>query len=216
MWRKLPRLLCKKQYAGGGAKICCYFLSLRHRSVVNARLDIQYRYDDLFAVRPRRAKKNRPRIELAFVEPRNKEYYWNIFRKYHYLSNHFQKSARTFLTFANGRLCGFISYIYFMHPGKEKFWQAHRVVVFPDYQGVGIGRAQMDYTAKALKKEGKTAIITTSSASMIMALKKSPKWACRHFGRSSNGSRTGKIQNIGIKGSTSSARITASFRYIGD
>ena len=159
-------------------------------------------------------KKNRPAIELAFVETRNKEQYWNIFRKYHYLSHTFQKSARTFVVFANGNLCGFASYIYFMHPSKGEKWQAHRIVVLPDYQGVGIGKEIMNYTAEILKKEGKTPIITTSSISMIMALKKQPRWICTRIGRAGKGSRTGLFQNLNVKFSTSHARITAAFRYV--
>lgn len=158
-------------------------------------------------------KKNRPAIELAVFETKQKRAYWEIFRKYHYLSHSFQVGARTFVTFANGQLCGFVSYIYFMHPGKEKLYQAHRIVVLPDYQGVGIARAQMDFVADYLKKEGKTPIITTSNIAMIKCLQKSPKWACTRLGRVSRGSKKGKLQNIGIKGSISASRLTASFRY---
>lgn len=162
-------------------------------------------------------KKNRPPIELTIVETGYKQQYWEIFRKYHYLNHNFQKGARTFVTFANGQLCGFVSYIYFMHPhGAQKLWQAHRVVVLPDYQGVGIARAQLDFTAELLKKEGKIAILTTSNKAMVMALKKSPRWRCTAFGRSKTSGQTGKrhrIGNLGIKGGTSCCRITASFHY---
>lgn len=162
-------------------------------------------------------KKNRPAIELSFVDvkdTRAKEGYWRIFRKYHYLNHSFQKGARVFVTYANGQICGFVSYIYFMHPrGNEKLWQAHRVVVLPDYQGIGIGGAQMNYTAEILAKEGKTAIITSSNMSMVMSLRKDEKWKCTHFGRHRTKSMTGERHNIADKNGSSCKRITASFKY---
>lgn len=162
-------------------------------------------------------KKNRPGIRLDFVDvkdTRAKEFYWRIFRRYHYLSNTFQKGARVFLTFANGELCGFVSYIYFMHPnGTEKLWQAHRVVVLPDYQGIGIGGTQMETTAQILAKEGKVAIITTSNRAMVQALAKKKNWTCTFIGRHNTKSRSGYRHIAGRLNGTCCVRTTASFHY---
>lgn len=73
----------------------------------------------------------------------------------------------------------------------------------------------MNYTANILASENKIPIITTSSISMIMALKNSPLWICTRIGRAGKGSHTGLMQNLNVKFSTSPARITAAFKYKG-
>jgi len=130
------------------------------------------------------------------------------------LNHSFNKAARVFVCEANGNLAGFCAVLPFPHPIKKNAWKEHRSVVFPDYQGVGIGRHFTNYVAELLKKEGKTYISTTSNPAMIFARKNDKKWITTRIGRTSSGS--GKIQNKHIKGSTSCARKTVSFEYIGE
>lgn len=85
--------------------------------------------------------------------------------------------------------------------------------MLPDYQGCGIGGRMTDFIGDLMKKDGKSFISTTSNMAMIHSRKKNPKWITTRIGRTSSGS--GKIQNKHIKGSTSSQRITVSFKYIG-
>ena len=87
-------------------------------------------------------------------------------------------------------------------------------MVFPDYQGIGIGREFTNYVADLLLKENKIFISTTSNPAMISARKKDKKWITTRIGRTSSGS--GRIQNKYKRGSTSCARITVSFEYIGN
>ena len=61
--------------------------------------------------------------------------------------------------------------------------------------------------------QGITYISTTSNPSMIFARKNDTRWVTTRIGRCSSGS--GKIQNKNKKGSTSNARITVSFEYVG-
>lgn len=110
-------------------------------------------------------------------------------------------------------MAGFCGILPFPHPIKKNTWKEHRSVVFPDYQGVGIGRAFTNYVAELLKNEGKIFISTTSNPAMIFARKRDNKWITTRIGRTSSGS--GKIQNKHVKGSTSCARITVSFEYKG-
>lgn len=158
-------------------------------------------------------KKNRPDLKLDIYETKEKEYYWRMFRKYHYLSHTFNKAARVFICTCNGDICGFCAILPFPHPKKKNTWKEHRTVVFPDYQGVGIGTSFTNKIAKMLMCEGKHYISTTSNPSMIFARKNDKNWVTTRVGRTSSGS--GKIQNKNKKGSTSSNRITVSFEYIG-
>ena len=159
-------------------------------------------------------KKNRPPINIEIREVRNnKAEIWRIFSKYHYLSYSFNTAARAFVCYANGNLAGFTSALTFPHPKKKNTMKLHRTVVFPDYQGVGIAGALQNEVAEYLSKNGKTVISTMSHPAMIVAHIRDKKWVMTRHSRSSSGS--GKIQNKYVKGSTSCARITCSFEYIG-
>lgn len=160
-------------------------------------------------------KKNRPSINLEIYKTKEKEYYWRMFRKYHYLSHSFNKAASVYLCACNGEVCGFSAVLPFPHPRKKDCLKEHRTVVLPDYQGVGIGRMFTNYVADIYKKQGKSYISTTSNPSMISARKRDPKWITTRVGRMGNGSKNGLIQNSNKKGTTSNARITVSFEYIG-
>jgi ABC-type lipoprotein export system ATPase subunit len=160
-------------------------------------------------------KKNRPTCRLDIYETKAKDYYWNMFKKYHYLSHSHNNAARVFVATLNGDLCAFTSMLSFPHPKKRGYWRGHRTVVLPDYQGLGLGLKLNNYVCQMLVNEGKGVITTTSNPARIASLKKSPLWVATRFGRASVGGDTGKIQNKHVKGSTSGARITASFEYIG-
>lgn len=154
-------------------------------------------------------KKNRPELKIEIYETENKLQFWEMFRKYHYLSNSFNKAGRVFVALCNGVLCGFIAVLPFPHPRKKNTYRIHRTVVFPDYQGVGIGTALTDYVAELYKKEGKKIIITTNNPAMAHSLVKSRNW------RTTNYARQHKLSpSSSYKGGVSNNRITFSFEYL--
>ena len=162
-------------------------------------------------------KKNRPECKLDIYETKQKDYYWRIFRKYHYLSHSHNNAARVFVATLNGELCAFTSILSFPHPHISNAYRLHRTVVLPDYQGLGIGATLTTYVAQLYKDNGKRVITTTSNPARIAGLKCSKKWIATHVGRNSTNSATGKMQNKKTRKTfTSCARITASFEYIGN
>lgn len=162
-------------------------------------------------------KKNRPAINLEIREIRHdKQKIWGMFAKYHYLNHSFNSAARTFVCYANGHLAAFTSALHFMHPKKKNTVREHRSVVFPDYQGVGIGVALTNAVADYFTRNGKTFITTTSNPAMIVARGKDPRWAMTRRSRAISGSNTGIVQKKFKRGSTSCARITCAFEYIGE
>lgn len=160
-------------------------------------------------------KKNRPACELRIYETKRKQYYWNIFAKYHYLSHLHNNAARVFVATLNGQICGFLSLVH--HLGSVKnLWRVHRLVVLPDYQGIGVARYLLEYIGGLLKTENKRLTITTSSASAISMLKRSNKFSCVRIGRnevnhSKNNGKTGKFS---FASSSSCSRITARFNFV--
>lgn len=160
-------------------------------------------------------KKNRPTCRFDIYEVKNKDYYWSIFRKYHYLSHSHNNVARVFVGTLEGQIAAFTSMLPFPHPKKKGYWKGHRTVVLPDFQGLGLGLLLNNYVSQLFVNEGKNVITTTSNPARIAGLKNSPLWVATHYGRLSKGSGTGMIQNKYKKNSTSSNRITVSFEYIG-
>lgn len=161
-------------------------------------------------------KKNRPVLQISIFKTKQKDRFWNMFRKYHYLNHSFNKSAHVFVGVLNGNVCSFTAVLPFPHPVKKNTWKEHRTVVLPDYQGVGIGSAFTDSIAQIFVNEGKSFITTTSNPALIGSRVRSKKWITTHIGRKSSGSGSGRIQNKNKKNSTSAGRITVSFSYVGE
>lgn len=162
-------------------------------------------------------KKNRPKCELRIYEVKSverKEYYWRIFRRYHYLSHAHNNAARVFVATLDGSLCAFLSYLHMPHPRVKNLKKTHRLVVLPDFQGLGIGVRMSNYIADYVTRQDFRFLTLTNNPAFIHNLNTSPNWRCIRFGRVQPGK--GKIQNIAKKGSTSRARVTASFEYIGN
>lgn len=137
-----------------------------------------------------------------------------MFAKYHYLSHSHNNASDVYVCTVNDDIAGFISTLHFPHPKVKNMRKIHRLVVKPDYQGIGIGNLLLKNISEIYKKKGNRITIVTSAPSLIFSLKKSLNWNCLRKGRVSSGS--GSIHNKNKKGSTSSNRITVSFEYIGN
>jgi len=158
-------------------------------------------------------QKKNPSIKFEIYETKRKTEYWRMFSKYHYLSHSHNNAAKVFLLFVNDELCGFCSVLPFPHPKLKDHWKEHRTVVLPDYQGIGLGNRLSNEVAEIMKTNNKGFISTSSNPAFIVSRAKDPRWIVTRKGRTSSGS--GKIQNKNKKGSTSSNRITVSFKYVG-
>jgi len=92
--------------------------------------------------------------------------------------------------------------------------KVHRLVVLPDYQGIGIGVNLLNFIAEHIKiKYEKTLGITSSITNLKYALSKSNEWSLKRLGRVSSGSGSGSIHNKNVKNSTTANRITYTFEY---
>ena len=86
--------------------------------------------------------------------------------------------------------------------------RSHRLVVLPDYQGIGIGWRLQEFVGDLLSSEGFRYCATTSNPALIAHRQKSNKWRLTGYGR--------KVPNVGIKAlnaTVSSKRLTTSWEY---
>ena len=127
-----------------------------------------------------------------------------MFSKYHYLDAKHNNAANVYICYINDQIAGFISVI--PQPGTVKnLSRIHRLVVLPDYQGIGIGIRMLNDVAQLYKDAGKKISIVTSAPSLLNALNRNDKWRCNQFGKK-GGINFGKIVST-------TNRISASFRY---
>lgn len=126
-------------------------------------------------------KKNRPEIKFEIFQTADKSI-WKMFAKHHYLSHTHNNAANVFIATINHEIAGFISILHL--PNKDpRIKKVHRLVILPDYQGVGFGIKFLNEVGYIYKKENWRYTITTSSPSLINSLKKIKQWRCNSYGR---------------------------------
>jgi ABC-type polar amino acid transport system ATPase subunit/GNAT superfamily N-acetyltransferase len=153
-------------------------------------------------------KKNRPEIKFEIYQSADKGI-WKMFSKYHYLSHSHNNAANVYVAMVNDQIAGFISILHLPHPKAKNIKKVHRLVILPDYQGIGVGGILLNQIGDIYKKDKWRFSIVTSAPSLIYSLKNSNEWICRHFGRMV--ATTGVIHGNANKSNNSKDRITASF-----
>lgn len=100
-----------------------------------------------------------------------------------------------------------------MHKDMKRI---HRLVVLPDYQGIGIGTAFISAVAEIYKDRGLDVRCITTTPQMVNALRRNSKWRCTYFGRqvSSYKAYARQAKNRHLANNTSAKRITYTFQYI--
>ena len=149
----------------------------------------------------------RPKIEVDIRKAEQSE--WAQFMDYHYLNHNHNNAAHKYIAEINGQAVGWCSVLHFPHPKVKNIKKIHRVVIKPDYQGVGIGGHLITKIASYYKSLNYRVSIVTSSPSFIFGLKNSFNWVMtRKPSRLQNLAKTGALA-----GTTSDQRLTATFNY---
>lgn len=138
-----------------------------------------------------------------------------MFRKYHYLNTDLHQAATQYVAMWGNEVVAHTGIIQF--PMRRGWKRVHRLVVLPDYQGVGIGMAFIAEVARITKAKGYDVNLTTTTPALVHALKRSAKWLLFRFGRCTNGSSWQKYgATKHMLNSMSDNRVTYSFNYKGD
>lgn len=93
------------------------------------------------------------------------------------------------------------------HPTRDnpKMKRTARLVILPDYQGIGLGLRFLSEIARIYKELGWDYCIITSSRNLIWALKNNPNWIAYRVGLCSGSQFGGKHKSRDVP--------TASFLY---
>lgn len=109
-------------------------------------------------------------------------------------------------------MVGFMAVLHQPHGRNKKIKRVSRLVILPDYQGIGIGKLFLNGMAEHYSAQGYDFSIKTSARNLIGALRKDDKWALTFYGVSS----TPKSKKSSIDYNRKSLRNntrTASFFY---
>lgn len=121
-----------------------------------------------------RSLQPRPPLELEITALTSDA--WPIFRDHHYLSGALMRSARCFGGWIGDRLVAFGSYMHFPHARVRDLKMAHRYVVLPEFQGLGLGSALAEWTGEYLAAQGYRFRFVSVHPSIIGHFNRSPRW----------------------------------------
>jgi len=148
----------------------------------------------------------RPDIKLEIYRTHHKT--WGMFAKYHYLTSKMHVAAQSFIVLWEDKPVAFRSYLPVI--GYKGMIRGSRLVVLPDYQGVGIGAAVLDKMADYYKQKGYRVRDKASHPGLVSHWSKSPLWKVVGVQKVGNAPHT--IPGL----QTSKGRAAVTVEYVGD
>lgn len=121
-----------------------------------------------------RSVQPRPELELR-IYPVDRAV-WSAFRRHHYLSKDIHVGARCFGGWIGEDLVGFTSYLHLANGHRANLKLAHRTVVLPDWQGLGIGNQMAEWVGLKLWREGQFYRRSIAHPAVIAWCARSPRW----------------------------------------
>lgn len=124
-------------------------------------------------VEKRECLRQRPTIELQIFRCRYET--WKIFKNHHYLSDELSKAAKSFVILQNDKSIGFVAILPMPSGTVKDAWRVSRIVILPDYQGLGIGIKVLNLFGSMYKKDKKILYIKTSNPSLFKGMERNTK-----------------------------------------
>jgi len=101
-------------------------------------------------------------------------------------------------------------------PMRKGWKRIHRLVVLPDFQGIGIGTRFINEVTKHYIEDGFNMNLTTTTPALIHALARDKNWALIRVGRTKNTMKKNFERyriKVGTEATKSDNRITYSFNW---
>jgi GNAT superfamily N-acetyltransferase len=120
---------------------------------------------------------------------------WCRFAPHHYLDGSLNRSAHCYVAFWEGELVAFYSVIAYPSGTVTDAWRGHRLVVLPEYQGLGIGPRLSEAVAAHYVANGKRFFAKTAHPRLGGYRDASPLWrptSKNHMGRNRRGDGHGR------------------------
>lgn len=125
--------------------------------------------------------------------------------------NHDIASAcKCFGLYDKDKIVGFCAVMHHPHSVNKKIKRVSRIVILPDYQGIGLGYKFLNIVAERYSKQGFDVSIVTSAKNFIQKLAHSEKWRMCRLGVTKQG---GENRKYGLSGCVRTNCKTATFFY---
>ena len=151
----------------------------------------------------------RPKIDFRIQRCHSSA--WRLFREHHYLSHYLQPQAECYIGLVNGEPAAFYAFVKESMSKKKNVIRAARLVVLPDYQGIGIGGIGTKAIMRHYTEKGKIVKVITSHPAFIGSFSSDPDFRLCN--------RVEYVISHGITATTREAikgfgRVTATFQYV--
>jgi GNAT superfamily N-acetyltransferase len=132
-----------------------------------------------------------------------------MFRQYHYLSGSLARHARCYVAVYQNKPVAFVAVMH-IHM-RSRYFRVHRLVVLPDYQGIGLGKRLLNFIAELYTSQTKAPFyIVTSNPQIVRGNMAS--WRVRRVGHVKRSGENTRM-NGEIKSSVSAKRISVTLQY---
>lgn len=158
--------------------------------------------------------RQKPKIELQVFRCRYET--WDLFKQHHYLTHDLNKAAKCFVALWNEKPVAFMAILPFPSGVIENGFRISRVVVLPDFQGLGIGFKICNWFGQIYKNDDKTMYIKTSNPALWSVFNKNDNW--EFCGETKGEAKAEMMQSKKMKSKghfKESTRISKSFKFIG-
>ena len=118
--------------------------------------------------------RQRPQISLQVY--RTEPDTWQLFKKHHYMTQEMNRSAMCFCFTWENQLVAFASILPQLGKGVGKAMRMSRLVILPDFQGLGLGGKILDFMGGICCANGFKFYIKTVNPRMGYHLEHSDKW----------------------------------------
>lgn len=151
--------------------------------------------------------RRRPKIALEIVRCHYEA--WEMFAPHHYLDSSLNRAARCYLATWQGLPVAFVAMLTHF---RKASWRFSRVVVLPDFQGIGIAGKLVDTVPNVLIDEvGPVSVsLTTSHSAIAGHCNRSTSWSCSNVKKIGT-KPTGLFSDH--KWRTSAGRTVATFKF---
>ncbi len=135
---------------------------------------------------------------------------WRFFSAHHYLTTSLHPRSRCFVMTIEGNPAAFIAVMQQPHPTAKALRRIHRLVVLPDYQGMGLSMRFMEIVAAWAKTIGYRMLTHPAHPALVKAKAKSANWKMNRAPGFAS-----KHTHASMGKATTWFRRTCSFEYVG-
>lgn len=156
----------------------------------------------------------RPRLNVTIYDTNYKA--WELFKAHHYLTGKINKSSKCYIMKWEEQIVGFCAVRTSPNGYVKNSWCIHRLVILPDFQGMGFGKLFLNEISKKYIQQGCRMFIKTACIKLGQYMEKSNEWISTTWNKQK---RTLKEKENVVKWNgykLDTTRTCYSYEYVGE